>query len=138
MNLSVTLSRLFRYAMTGGSAAVVDLGLFSALCPGYLPVAIAATISFVCAAIVNYALTTVFVFNEEFSTTRLTKFFVFALFGLAFNVLVTVLVAGATPAPLPLAKAVAIGTAFLFNFWLNSAFVFGSRYSKKVWAADGE
>jgi putative flippase GtrA len=124
--------------MTGGSAAVVDLGLFSILCPTFLPVATAATFSFVCAAVVNYVLTTIFVFNEKFGARRFVKFLAFAVVGLVFNVCVTVLVASATPAPLPLAKAVGIGTAFLFNFWLNTAFVFGPGASAKAFAGDGE
>src|SRR5271165_4640920 len=134
MNGVGALSRLFRYGMTGGSAAIVDLGLFWVLSATYLPVATAATISFVCAAIVNYMLTTKFVFNERFSTERLAKFLSFALLGLVFNVLVTVLVAGATPVPAPLAKAVGIGTAFFFNYWLNVVFVFGSGNTRKGWA----
>lgn len=138
MSLARTFSRLVRYGMTGGSAAVVDLGLFSLLCPILLPVATAATLSFVCAAIVNYGLTTIFVFNEKFGAGRFAKFLAFAVVGLVFNVCVTVLVASATPAPLPLAKAVGIGTAFLFNFWLNSAFVFGPGASGKAFAGDSE
>ena len=131
-------SRLVRYGMTAGTAAVVDLGLFSILCPIYLPVAAAATFSFVCAAIVNYVLTTIFVFDEKFGAGRFMKFLAFATVGLMFNVCVTILVAGATSAPLPLAKAIGIGTAFLFNFWLNLAFVFGPETSNKAFAGDGE
>jgi putative flippase GtrA len=138
MNLSRTLSRLVRYGMTGGSAAIVDLGLFSILCPTYLPVATAATVSFGCAAVVNYVLTTIFVFNERFGARRFLKFLAFAVVGLVFNVCVTVLVASATPAPLPLAKAVGIATAFLFNFCLNTVFVFRPGHSKKVLASDAE
>ena len=66
------------------------------------------------------------------------KFLAFAVVGLVLNVCVTILVASATPAPLPLAKAVEIGTAFLFNFWLNSAFVFGPGASGKAFAGDSE
>ena len=124
--------------MTAGTAAVVDLGLFSILCPIYLPVLTAATLSFVCAAIVNYVLTTIFVFNEKFAASKFVKFLAFATIGLVFNVCVTVLVASVTPAPLPLAKAVGIGTAFLFNFWLNAAFVFGPGASNKAFAGDIE
>ena len=71
MSLARTFSRLVRYGMTGGSAAVVDLGLFSLLCPALLRVAAAAPLSFVCAAIVNYGLTTIFVFNEKFGARNL-------------------------------------------------------------------
>jgi putative flippase GtrA len=138
MNLALTLSRLVRYGMTGGSAAVVDLGLFSLLCPIYLPVATAATVSFGGAVVVNYVLTTMFVFNEQFGARRFMKFLAFAVVGLMFNVCVTVLVASATPAPLPLAKAVGIATAFLFNFCLNAVFVFGSGDSRNALASDAE
>jgi putative flippase GtrA len=127
MRLKKILSQLFRYGMTGGAAAVVDLGLFSALCPAVLPVATAATLSFLCAAVVNYSLTTVFVFKAKFGTGKFLKFLAFASVGLVFNVAVTVLIADLTSAPPPVAKLVGIGTAFLFNFWLNAAFVFGQR-----------
>jgi putative flippase GtrA len=138
MSLVRTVSRLVRYGMTGGTAAVVDLGLFSILRPIYLPVATAATFSFVCAAVVNYILTTIFVFKEKFGAGRFLKFLAFAAVGLVLNVCVTVLVASGAPAPLPLAKAVGIATAFLFNFWLNASFVFGPGDSRKVLAGDSE
>ena len=129
MDLKRTLSQLFRYGMTGGAAAVVDLGLFSALCPVALPVAPAATVSFLCAAVVNYVLTTMFVFKATFGARAFVKFLAFATVGLILNVTITVLVANLSSAPLPVAKAVGIGTAFLFNFWLNAVFVFGQRRS---------
>jgi putative flippase GtrA len=139
MHFRQRLEQLLRYFMTGGAAAVVDLGLFAILCPKYLPVATAATISFLCAAVVNYALTTVFVFQAAFGARRFMKFLAFAILGLVFNVSVTVFVADALGAPPALAKAVGIGTAFLFNFWLNAAFVFGrGGASAKALAGDGE
>ena len=129
MGLKRTLSQVVRYGLTGGAAAVVDLGLFSALCPAVLPVAPAATVSFLCAAVVNYVLTAKFVFKATFVAGEFLKFFAFATVGLVFNVTVTVLIASLTPAPLPVAKAIGIGTTFLFNFWLNAVFVFGQRRS---------
>ncbi len=137
MHLRQRLEQLLRYFMTGGSAAVVDLGLFAILCPQYLPVATAATISFLCAAVVNYALTTVFVFKAAFGARKFAKFLAFAFLGLVFNVSVTVFVANVVGAPPALAKAVGIGTAFLFNFWLNAVFVFG-RESAPAKAAPRE
>jgi putative flippase GtrA len=131
MSLDRVLSRLLRYAMTGGIAAVVDLGTFSVLCHTFLPIATAATLSFLPAALVNYMLSTVFVFNGEFGAAKFAKFLAFAVVGLAFNLSMTVLVAAVTPAPAPLAKAIGIGTAFLFNFWLNSVFVFTNRPPSK-------
>ncbi len=129
MSLERTLSRLVRYGMTGGVAAVVDLGVFSALCPAFLPIAIAATISWIICTAVNYALSTHFVFNQVVEARGLARFYAAASVGLVLNVTVTVLVASLASVPAPAAKTVAIATAFLFNFWLNSVFVFGSRPS---------
>lgn len=137
MNLKQTLAQLFRYGLTGGTAAVVDLGVFAVLCPAFLPVATAAVSSFLCAAVVNYALTSVYVFNTAFGARRFAKFLAFAIVGLAFNVSVTVLVASMTAAPPALAKTIGIGTAFLFNFWLNTVFVFG-QWAPKAFAGDAE
>lgn len=139
MHLRRRLEQLLRYGMTGGSAAIVDLGLFALLCPQYLPVATAATLSFLCAAVVNYLLTSVFVFQAQFGARKFAKFLAFAILGLVFNVSVTVFVANVIGAPPALAKAVGIGTAFLFNFWLNAVFVFGdASASAKALAGDGE
>ncbi len=137
LNLKQTLAQLFRYGLTGGTAAVVDLGVFAVLCPAFLPVATAAVSSFLCAAVVNYALTSVYVFNTAFGARRFAKFLAFAIVGLAFNVSVTVLVASMTAAPPALAKTIGIGTAFLFNFWLNTVFVFG-QWAPKAFAGDAE
>ena len=77
MGLKRTLSQVVRYGLTGGAAAVVDLGLFSALCPAVLPVAPAATVSFLCAAVVNYVLTAKFVFKATFVAGEFLKVFRF-------------------------------------------------------------
>jgi len=138
MNAAQTFSRLFRYGITGGSAAVVDLGLFSILCPFFLSVGAAATLSFACAGVVNYALTSKYVFDEKLGTRRFIKFSLFALVGLVFNICVTVLIAATTPLPLPLAKATGIGAAFFFNFWLNAAFVFVGGHRVKVLAGGSD
>jgi putative flippase GtrA len=129
MNPRRSLPQLFRYGMTGGAAAVVDLDVFAYLCPAVLPVAAAAVISFLCAAVVNYALSTAFVFNQEFGGRRFARFLVFATIGLMLNVSVTILLTSLASAPPPVAKTIGIGAAFLLNFWLNSVFVFAARYN---------
>jgi putative flippase GtrA len=137
MDLKRTLTRVFRYGMTGGAAAIVDIGVFSVLCPALLPVATAATISFLCAAVVNYTLSSIFVFKAGFTANRFLKFLAFASVGLVVNVTVTVLVVVLTTALPPIAKVVGTGVAFLINFWLNAAFVFRHRDAVNVAAADG-
>ena len=134
MSVKRTFLRMIRYGMTGGLAAIVDLGVFSVLCPAFLRVAGAATVSFILAVIVNYFLTSRFVFKQDAGTGRFLKFVAFAIFGLALNVSVTVFFAYLTGWPPIVAKAMGIGIAFFFNFWVNTVFVFGARRSEATLA----
>ena len=122
------LGQLSRYVLTGGSAAVIDLGGFTMLIALRFPVAAAATCSFTLAALTNYVLTSRFVYGRALSIRRLVGFTAFALMGMMVNVGVTVAVAVLTGAPAVASKLVGIGTAFLLNFWVNSAFVFAGDH----------
>jgi putative flippase GtrA len=109
---------------------VVDLGVFDALADRLLPIPTAAALAFGVAALVNYALTSRFVFREPPSWRGLGVFFVFAIVGAAVNVGVTSVGALALGAPALAAKAGGIGTAFLVNFWLNATIVFRSSAAR--------
>jgi putative flippase GtrA len=122
-----TLRTFFRYILTGGTAAVVDLSVFAGLHRLGLAIALAASASFCVAAVVNYSLTSIFVFKKPLSPRGFVLFFSVALLGMSINVGVTVAGADLTPLSPVLAKIGGIGTAFLFNFWLNSTFVFRDR-----------
>lgn len=113
-----------RYLVTGSLAAVVDIGVFALLLQQGLTIPLAATISFGAASITNYWLTSRFVFQAQRSATGYLRFLVFALLGLALNVTLTTVLAAYTPLPPVLAKVVAIGISFVFNFTMNSLFVF--------------
>ncbi len=126
MSPVLTLARLSRYGLTGGAAALVDLGIFAALEVRVLPVPAAAAAAFGVAALFNYALTSRFVFREPLSWRRLAAFLAFAIVGAAVNIGVTSAGCLVFGAPALLAKLVGIGTAFLVNFWMNSAIVFRS------------
>lgn len=119
-----TLVKLLRYGVTGGTAAIVDAGGFALLMALGLRVAAAATVSFCVAALVNYLLSSRFVFASGRSAQGFALFFVMALIGLAINLGITL--AGVYLVSLPpiLAKIAGIGTAFLVNFALNLRFVF--------------
>ena len=119
-----TLVKLLHYGVTGGIAAIVDAGGFAVLMAMGLGVATAGTASFCVAALVNYLLSSRFVFASGRSAQGFALFFVTALFGLAVNLGVTL--AGVYLVGLPpiLAKIAGIGTAFLINFALNLRFVF--------------
>lgn len=111
-----------RYLLTGGTAAVVDLGGFAALHRTGLPVPVAATLSFLVASVVNYWLSSRHVFGAARSLPGYLRFLAAAVLGLALNVGLTILLSATLP-PL-LAKLIAIAVAFLFNFTINLLIVF--------------
>jgi putative flippase GtrA len=119
-----TAQKLLRYFLTAGTAAIVDVGGFALLRHVEVRIAVAAVVSFCLAAIVNFFLTSRFVFGHAPSVRGFTMFFVAALGGLLINVSVTLLGSlyfGIVP---ELAKVGGVGTAFLCNFWLNLRVVF--------------
>lgn len=118
------LAKLLGYGVTGGIAAIVDAGGFALLLRAGLGVATAGTASFCAAAVVNYALSSRFVFAGRASPKGFALFFGVALIGLAVNLGVTL--AGVYWLGLPplLAKIAGIGVAFLVNFALNLRIVF--------------
>jgi putative flippase GtrA len=117
-------TRLVKYGMTGGVAAIVDAGGFELLLTMGLDILPASATSFCIAALVNYSLTSRFVFARGRTASGFGLFFAFALVGLTVNVGVTVAgVAWLGLLPL-LAKIIGIGVAFLLNFALNAFVVF--------------
>jgi putative flippase GtrA len=143
-----TAVRLFRYILTGGSAAVIDVSLCTWLVALGQPLLLASCMSFCVAAVVNYALASFFVFGHPLSLRQLGLFVAVALLGMGINVGVTLVAASTIPfgaillhltdamgLPADIARATAvapakicgIGVAFLFNFYLNSTIVFRDR-----------
>jgi putative flippase GtrA len=119
--------KLLQYGVTGGVAAVVDAGGFVLLVNAKLNIVVASCLSFCIAVLVNYSLTSRFVFNCKTTFGGLATFAAAALIGLMVNVGITLL--GAVVAGLPplAAKLVGIGTAFIVNFLINLRVVFHSR-----------
>jgi putative flippase GtrA len=119
-------NKLVRYFFTAGMAAVVDVGGFAILRLTPIPIAVAAVMSFCIAAIANYLLSSRYAFHRVPTLRGFGLFLVAALGGLAVNVSVTLLGSvyfGIAPV---LAKIGGVGTAFLFNYWLNLRVVFRS------------
>src|ERR1700736_5803541 len=105
--------KLFRYFFTAGTAAIVDVGGFALLCLTPIPIAVSAVTSFCLATVVNFILTSRYVFNRATALRGFGLFFVAAVGGLIVNVSVTLvgsLYLGIAPV---LAKIVGVGTAFL-------------------------
>ena len=118
------VSKFLRYGVTGGIAAIVDAGGFALLVNAKLSILAAGCLSFCIAALVNYRLTSRFVFNREATLRGLAAFTAAALVGLMVNVGVTLLGVFTMGLPPLAAKLVGIGTAFVVNFFINLRFVF--------------
>jgi putative flippase GtrA len=117
-------TKLFRYFLTAGTAAVVDVGGFAILCFFPIPIAVSATTSFCISTVVNFFLTSRCVFNQRPTIRGYGVFFLAAVVGMMVNVSVTLvgsLCLGIAPL---IAKILGVGTAFLINFWLNLRIVF--------------
>jgi len=118
------LAKFVRYVVTGGTAAVVDLVGFAILQTFALPIVVCASASWIVAAVVNYLLTSRFVFSHRPSTSHGLMFISVAAIGLAINAGVTTICAEYLAVPPIAAKAIGIGTAFFFNFLANVRIVY--------------
>jgi putative flippase GtrA len=118
------LKKLYGYFITAGTAAIIDIGGFNILYQNRVNIYLAASVSFIVAAIVNYQLTSRFVFNTNPSKNSFYKFFSIALLGMAINVLITVFLINVHNINPMLSKLIAIGIAFFVNFYLNLKIVF--------------
>lgn len=113
------------YLVTGGLAAVVDIGGFHLLAPHFEGVLLPAVLSFLVAAVVNYTLSSVKVYRRDWrSPRRALLFLLFACVGLSINASVTWALATALPIPATLAKVGGVGVAFVANFLMNTFIVF--------------
>lgn len=113
------------YLLTGGIAAVVDIGGFHLLATTLGGVLLPAIGSFVVAAVVNYLLSSAWVFRRDWRSLRRAGMFVlFAGVGLAVNASTTWALAAALPIAPTLAKVGGVGLAFMVNFLMNALVVF--------------
>jgi putative flippase GtrA len=123
--MTATLHRKFvGYVLTGGCAAVVDLGGFQLLSSHGMPVLPAATLSWLVAAFVNYRLSARYVFARTPGGRNGMAFLAAAAVGLLINASVTTAGASLLQLPPVVAKTLGIGTAFFVNFLLNALVVF--------------
>lgn len=117
--------QLMGYLMTGGLAAAVDIGLFALLAPRLGGLLLPAVCSFLVAAIVNYTLSSVWVYQRAWrSWRRAGLFLLFASLGLVVNAGATWYLGSQWPMPATLAKVGGVGVAFVMNFWVNTLVVF--------------
>ncbi len=125
------LPRVLRYALTGGLAAVVDIGSFAVLALALPGVLLPAILSFLLAAVVNYRASAGWVFGHDWrDARRAARFLVAAGAGLAVNAGATALLAALVQAPPLAAKVAGVGLAFGVNFLLQAHWAFGRPTSQ--------
>ncbi len=120
----LSYQRFIGYGLTGGLAAVIDLGLFLVFESRGLAVALAASASFLIAAVFNFISSSLLVFATPVTGRRFLRFVSVASVGLMINVGVTWLVYDLLTQPAA-AKAIGIGIAFVFNYFAHGLLVFG-------------
>ena len=120
--------RLVKYFFVGGSAAVVDIGLFTVFASklgwSWLPVSI---VTFTLATLVNYVLSIQFVFESGVRHKKHIEIAgVFLVSGLALLVNQAVLFTSIEwlHMHLVLSKCIATGVVFFWNYFGRSKFVF--------------
>ena len=120
--------RIVRYALVGGTAAIVDFVIFLVFAKlmgfNYLWVG---GIGFVISTAVNYVLSVRHVFSAGARFNRKTEIamvFAVSLVGLAFNQLILYVGIGRLGPEMLLTKVFATGSVFLWNYTARNHFVF--------------
>lgn len=122
--------KLYQYVIVGGLSACVDIGLFLVL-NKVLPYhfMVAATISFVFATLFNYMLCNYFLFTEQHkhsSRKKVVLLYVVSCVGLLIHHSVLFSAVHWLAAPIILAKILAMGSAFGWNFLSRKHLVFAT------------
>jgi putative flippase GtrA len=122
--------QLFRYLLTAGAAAIIDIGGFAFLSAIHVPVMLAAACSFLMATVVNFFLSARWVFGAPANARGYRLFLSGAMFGALVNVTLTTV--GVTSPDLPriVAKMAAVAVTFMVNFWINALVVFRNKDRK--------
>lgn len=124
------IKKVLAYAAAGGVAAVVDIGIFTALFHQVDNHVVLAAFSFMIAAVVNYCLSSFYVFQTSLSFKRFLLFLYFAAIGFVINVSLTIAALSLISTNPAVAKLFGVGVAFFFNYVLNRTLVFsGPRLS---------
>lgn len=120
--------QFFRYGFVSTAALVVDFGGLVALTQyGHLNYLIAASISFIAGLLVNYALSTFWVFHSSKLTNRWHEFAIFSLIGLV-GLGLTDLILWVLTSKLGLfyvlSKAIATMVVYFWNFGVRKKMIF--------------
>ncbi|PJB80204.1 MAG: GtrA family protein [Acidobacteria bacterium CG_4_9_14_3_um_filter_49_7] len=134
--------QLFRYAIVGGFAYVVDFGLLFGLTEtAGIPYLLSAAISFLTGLATNYALSIFWVFKTRSMENRMAEFSIFAFIGLAglgFNELFLWAFTSLMGWHYLLSKLAATPLIFLWNFSARRFALFSSPKDIVLTSTEGE
>lgn len=124
MNRSnISIGNFTKYFVSGGIAAIVEILSFKLLMH-FSNVMTSGLISFLIALIVNYVISSNYVFRKEISILYFVRFSAGAWVGFLIN-MSALYVFSVELGIFPIySKILAIGMAFVFNFLINAIFVF--------------
>ena len=124
-NPNNTFVQLFRYVLVGGLAFVIDYGSLFVLTEYFgVNYLLSAAIAFVLGLMVNYLLSTIWVFTESRLNNKMAEFSVFAfigLVGLVLNEVIMYICSDILNIHYMVSKLCSTGIVFFWNF-------FGRKY----------
>ncbi len=123
--MKAVFDKFWRYFLTGGFAALVDIAGFAGLIAAGLTAGPAAALSYLVANTVNFTLTSRFVYATPLGWRRYLQFMGSTVLGFVVNVAVTLLALHVLGLPPVIAKTVGLGTAFLCNFAIVHFVIYG-------------
>ena len=129
------LIQLFRYTLVGGTAFIVDIGLLYLLTEYlYIHYIISASLSFIAGLLVNYIISTHWVFDKESSivTNKSLEFLFFSLIGIIGLGLNDALIWAFTEflgLYYILSKIITAVLVYLWNFLARKYFIFNKKSS---------
>lgn len=126
-----TFVQLLRYGFVGGIAFVADYGTLYVLTEFvYIHHLVSAGIAFILGVLVNYALSTRWVFVEHSTANKMTEFTVFAIIGiigLGLNEFIIYIGTDLCGLHYMLSKLISTGSVFFWNFFARKYILFYKR-----------
>ena len=120
--------QLFRYCFVGGFAFLVDYGLLALLTEVFgLHYLLSATLSFIAGLIVNYLLSTYWIFRKSIIDNKWVEFLAFSvigIIGLGFNTFLLYLFTDLGHIHYLVSKLLTAAIVLLWNFWARKIILF--------------